>query len=673
MRVQYDDGEDMIAISSEAEFHEGLALHTASNAGSLWKLLCRFDETPMVLLSGIHSPALTMSGMSTPSSVRQSEEPLASSAALKVKSPIEEDMVDLGTASSSVDLQQVGQAPVEVEVEFGRQSQDLSDSDEREPTSDDEYERIEVEPVQTPTATATASAVAAEPAVVAEAPAKVEVEAKVEVAAPVVVETVAPPTPLAASVVLVVDPLDSFVDQRGPERFGCKICTKLFRGKNFLVEHIKSRHPEVLTQPAEPTGASAPVVEAVAEATALPTSPVAPSKVEEEEASPKAGTSSVEITDVTGHHQHVDQTPSPEPPAAVAEATTASTPSSTSAAPAVVHVGVTCDGCGASPITGVRFHCTACLTPGGYDLCDSCESRGVDVHPATHVLLKMRTPAHVPVGTAQRHLHCPARGGRARGDAAGPRPKAQFISDMTLADGLQVHAGETLTKVWSIKNTGPEAWPIGTRIVFAGGDLAPESDNRTDAFGAAVPFAGPNDIVHVSVAIQVPNETGRFRGTFRLETPHHVRFGPRVWLDLVVPEESADPTVQSESEAVAADAPKVDSAAAEVLTPDPVGEQVAPQVDSPPASAASSPTPSVAVVSAESKQREEEDLSSAFAESHDVAVAAESLRFPAFQYPNQLVTLCGMGFKDAELNRYLLLNNQGDLQKVVAWLLNNAN
>lgn len=93
-----------------------------------------------------------------------------------------------------------------------------------------------------------------------------------------------------------------------------------------------------------------------------------------------------------------------------------------------------------------------------------------------------------------------------------------------------MRAGSTLRKVWSIRNSGSQPWPVGTRLVFAGGDLMPESDNTTQGgVGSLVPFAAPGSLVHVAIDILVPNETGRFRATFRLECPDGSRFGPRIW------------------------------------------------------------------------------------------------------------------------------------------------
>ncbi|PVF93388.1 hypothetical protein CPB86DRAFT_790172 [Serendipita vermifera] len=54
---------------------------------------------------------------------------------------------------------------------------------------------------------------------------------------------------------------------------------------------------------------------------------------------------------------------------------------------AATHEGIGCDGCGTSPIVGIRYKCfleleTSCPN---FDLCDKCMKRGV--HPASHHML----------------------------------------------------------------------------------------------------------------------------------------------------------------------------------------------------------------------------------------------------------------------------------------------
>jgi len=54
-----------------------------------------------------------------------------------------------------------------------------------------------------------------------------------------------------------------------------------------------------------------------------------------------------------------------------------------------IHLGVTCDGCNKSPITGVRFKCNTCQD---YDLCEACEAN--QVHGNEHPFTRIPVPSH---------------------------------------------------------------------------------------------------------------------------------------------------------------------------------------------------------------------------------------------------------------------------------------
>ncbi|EGS19255.1 putative calcium ion binding protein [Thermochaetoides thermophila DSM 1495] len=55
---------------------------------------------------------------------------------------------------------------------------------------------------------------------------------------------------------------------------------------------------------------------------------------------------------------------------------------------AYVHRGCLCNGCGLTPIRGIRYRCANCAD---FDLCETCESQGL--HTKTHVFYKIRIPA----------------------------------------------------------------------------------------------------------------------------------------------------------------------------------------------------------------------------------------------------------------------------------------
>ena len=51
----------------------------------------------------------------------------------------------------------------------------------------------------------------------------------------------------------------------------------------------------------------------------------------------------------------------------------------------VIHRGITCNMCNASPVCGTRYKCANCLD---YDVCEVCEPK--DHHDRTHVFLKIK-------------------------------------------------------------------------------------------------------------------------------------------------------------------------------------------------------------------------------------------------------------------------------------------
>ena len=52
-----------------------------------------------------------------------------------------------------------------------------------------------------------------------------------------------------------------------------------------------------------------------------------------------------------------------------------------------IHRGISCNGCNANPIKGVRYRCVNCMD---YDLCEACEA--LQIHPKTHLFYKVRIP-----------------------------------------------------------------------------------------------------------------------------------------------------------------------------------------------------------------------------------------------------------------------------------------
>jgi len=729
--LQFDDGEDLCTVSSEAELQDALALHAASGQGGCLKLLGAFDTQP--LQQSLPPSASGLSSPGAPAAMADLPSVLPSNVVVREPSP-------------DVDVEIVHSQSAAIETPEG---------------ADSDYERIDDEkPASPKVVPAPASSAKTSPPVQAGelSPARV-------MATPVVED----PVP-SASPVEIVDVTNASAAAPTP----------------------KSQSSAAA---AASTDNSSPAIHFGFRCDSCGVRPLVGTRFNCMTCGPADGGYDLcARCEAAGTHGHSKQHEFAVHVAPVEAANVAVSPES-AAAPAaaaegpMIHEGVTCDGCGQSPLTGVRFCCIECrrLVPGGFDLCAGCEQRGfsnADHDAATHTMLKIRVPhqggrgpwgrhggrpgsphrgPHGHHGHHGPHGHGPfGRGPGPHGPCGGPRglpdflgaplgpmgffsgfgprngrgghgghggchrgegwgrhhhkrddpnrPRAEFVSDVTLADGLEVQAGETLRKVWSVKNIGNAPWPAGTKLVFVGGDLAPESDGRAeDSHGAVVPHAGPGDVVHVAMDIVVPKEAGRFRATFRLQTPDGDRFGPRVWIDVRVPAAEAEapkPEAQPAPQpitvpvVVAASAPAAVAAAA---VPAPASSPVAlpvavPVVKAPirslaplPAEAPKPVAAAVPSVPAQAKAVDEAALAAEFraarlspqagvgatpsaatgAASPSAVDPVNGVR-PAFQYANELVYLRSMGFVDNALNKYLLLNNKGDLQQVVQWLLANA-
>jgi hypothetical protein len=108
------------------------------------------------------------------------------------------------------------------------------------------------------------------------------------------------------------------------------------------------------------------------------------------------------------------------------------------------------------------------------------------------------------------------------------------VTDVTLPDRSEVSPGQTLIKTWSINNCGAQAWPEPTKLVFLRGhrELIPGAQEEFP-----VQSAKPNETVEVSAEICSPVAPGRYTAFFRLADSERNLFGPRMWVDLIVPGE----------------------------------------------------------------------------------------------------------------------------------------
>jgi hypothetical protein len=56
------------------------------------------------------------------------------------------------------------------------------------------------------------------------------------------------------------------------------------------------------------------------------------------------------------------------------------------------HADITCNGCGVSPVKGVRYKCLQCSN---YDLCSTCQAKGDTIHNVVHTMLYIPKPEQI--------------------------------------------------------------------------------------------------------------------------------------------------------------------------------------------------------------------------------------------------------------------------------------
>ncbi len=112
---------------------------------------------------------------------------------------------------------------------------------------------------------------------------------------------------------------------------------------------------------------------------------------------------------------------------------------------------------------------------------------------------------------------------------------AQFLDDVTYADGSFVSRNNTFVKIWRIKNTGTCPWTPSYALVFTGGDLLNGP--------LAVALAGnvnPGQYIEIPVTFTAPNKDGNYRGYWKLRNTSGILFGigtqadTAVWVDIKV-------------------------------------------------------------------------------------------------------------------------------------------
>jgi len=113
-----------------------------------------------------------------------------------------------------------------------------------------------------------------------------------------------------------------------------------------------------------------------------------------------------------------------------------------------------------------------------------------------------------------------------------PRFQAAFV-DETIPDGTTFDGGAAFTKTWRVRNSGTDAWPDDTVLVFVGGERmgGPES--------MPIGRVAPGEVKEISVNLTAPSTPGNYTGNWVLQTGGTRIPDSELWVSIQVTQPAA--------------------------------------------------------------------------------------------------------------------------------------
>ena len=171
---------------------------------------------------------------------------------------------------------------------------------------------------------------------------------------------------------------------------------------------------------------------------------------------------------------------------------------------------VSCDGCQDHPIIGIRYKCKVC---DNFDLCEFCEMTIQHPHP----FLKL-TSFSSDFNMIKMTSDGPGK--MFKTAVVAMKPKMKFIQHVSYVEGEKVRPGQTIEKIWKVKNMGNETWPSGCKVEIVKGELTGE--------GYEIGPVKSGECIDVIASMKIPVNEGRFTGIWGLFTPDKVSFGDKL-------------------------------------------------------------------------------------------------------------------------------------------------
>ena len=108
-----------------------------------------------------------------------------------------------------------------------------------------------------------------------------------------------------------------------------------------------------------------------------------------------------------------------------------------------------------------------------------------------------------------------------------------------MKDMTEIAAGSSFTKTWTFRNDGDSVWPAGTKLVQSAGD------DLQAQITQIINEVHPGSEVEFTAEFMAPMNEGKYTTFFRLQVGH-IKFGQKVWCDIMVvkPKAAAKPVEQ---------------------------------------------------------------------------------------------------------------------------------
>jgi len=97
---------------------------------------------------------------------------------------------------------------------------------------------------------------------------------------------------------------------------------------------------------------------------------------------------------------------------------------------------------------------------------------------------------------------------------------AEFVSDVTYADGSVITRGSDFVKIWRVKNIGTCSWTTSYALTFTGGDLM-----NGPLVVALTNNVNPGETTDIQVSFVAPNKDGSYRSYWKMRNASGALFG----------------------------------------------------------------------------------------------------------------------------------------------------